>query len=138
MTVKSLSLSAALILAALVAVPVFARQAPIAPASPPEASRPVACTGTTTIAGTVLARDVVTVFALPLGAEGNGRKFVALTILEAGGGTSRVLVPWEVLLRGLASAPNLGDAVSLSPGVEVLQGFASPQWIAPGFSVVPQ
>jgi hypothetical protein len=107
-------------------------------AAPADEPGEVVCSGQATITGIVLALDVVTVFALPRGASGNGRKFVALTVLEDGGGTSRVLVPWGVLLRGLASAPHLGDSVALSPEVEVLQGFATPQWVARGFSVVPQ
>lgn len=133
---KYLSLTAALALAALVAVPAFAQTAPIAPAPGGEPGE-VVCTGFTTVAGTVLALEVVTVYELPRGTEGNGRRYAVLTVLEDGGGVSRVLVPWDALPRGFASSPKLGDSVAASASVEVVHGFPSPQWVARGFSVVP-
>lgn len=122
MTRKTL---AALALAALVAVPVFADS--IGPDPESEAA----------LSGIVVSVEVTTVFALPRGHEGNGRKYVILNVVTDGGAVQRLVLPFADLRRGVRSAPNPGDEVSASPVIEELHGFTAPQYVAHQFATVP-
>lgn len=122
-----------LILAALVAVPAFARQASIADA--PARAVEVSCQRLT-VEGTVVSavREQVDDFA-----AGTATDYLRVRVLRADGSLVSVLVPYSVLERSGEDAmpPTLGWLIRATSVVMVVPGYETPQYVARGFATFP-